>query len=46
VDPLASSPNETWLEQHFHATEMFGVTVMMFSVWELVDKIDPPFHTE
>ena len=30
VDPLASSPMKLGWNKNFHATEMFGVTVLMF----------------
>ena len=37
---------EIWLEQHFHVMDMFSADSDDVSVWELVDKIDPPIHTE
>ena len=46
VDSAGSFIIEIWLEQHVHATETFGADSDDVSIWELVDKIDPPFFTE
>ena len=42
VDSNGSFTSEILLEQHFHVKETFSADNDDVSVWELVERIDPP----